>query len=265
MIDFSEPQLINGYAYSGNSPITLFDPDGRRPKLPSGGGSGAAAGAAMGPIYVSPAMLKGAILFGAGRIALLIESGALEVDGDSSPGNAATGTEASVAVDDSTPSGVTIVGADGKPLPHSDPTAERIKPHADKALAEWGSGKLGFSPEQEAKIRASSDPYGLSQRLKGSILDKRTKEIIEEEDAELAKKLFTAVAGVYGPDWTNVSPANEREHGEAGWYDLTTRGGWKGHVKKYSGTLGNGVGIIWNSAVAPIASPFARFGIDEGR
>jgi RHS repeat-associated protein len=33
LIDFTDPQQINGYSYANNTPVTMSDPDGLRPMI----------------------------------------------------------------------------------------------------------------------------------------------------------------------------------------------------------------------------------------
>lgn len=116
-----------------------------------------------------------------------------------------------------------------------DQNVNKLVGFAEQTLKEFDQGLIGLS---ERQATAAANNPGLYKAYKGQVLDKRMKELVDEE----MKNIDPTKQGLAGPDFINIMP----KAGEAPWYDLTTMRAWAAHAKYNATHGGPGGGIIWD-------------------
>ncbi len=117
----------------------------------------------------------------------------------------------------------------------ADPIAARLQAHTDAAVAKFNRGDIGLTIPQE---RAATDEPWLRPIFEGNVIDQAVKDAAAK-DPEL-ESLYITRPGEFGPDFLDLNSLP----GKPRWYDVTTRGDWAAHVRRYA-DFGQGTGIFY--------------------
>ena len=86
--------------------------------------------------------------------------------------------------------------------------------------------------------RAATDEPWLRPIFEGNVIDQAVKDAAAK-DPEL-ESLYITRPGEFGPDFLDLNSLP----GKPRWYDVTTRGDWAAHVRRYA-DFGQGTGIFY--------------------
>jgi len=118
--------------------------------------------------------------------------------------------------------------------------AAKLENLVREALKKFDSGELKFSQAQEAAIARNGKLYNT---YKGDLIDSYVKNALINSGDDEEYNLYITARYKFGPDVTRLSGLPDYVE----WYDITTRGQWAAHFRKYVKIWGpDGKGVFWN-------------------